>query len=272
MPRPPDPAVPLRLLAFDTSTERLAAGLSAGGATYTVLAAGGALASATLLPHLLALLERARLTWADLDAVAFGRGPGAFTGLRTACAVAQGLGLGLERPLLPLDSLLVVAEDARAQAGPAAAPLDVGVAMDARMGEVYAARYRWLGGWSGGWPGGEAGGEAGGGPFGTWQVLEAPRLTTPAALAQAWAGVALDALAGSALAFFGPRQLPPGARRFEHELDRAAALLRLALLAAQAGEGVDPALALPLYLRDKVAQTTQERERARAAGGAPAPR
>jgi tRNA threonylcarbamoyladenosine biosynthesis protein TsaB len=251
--------VPLRLLAFDTSTERLAAALSAGGKMHTVLAAGGAQASATLLPHLLALLARAGLAWADLDAVAFGRGPGAFTGLRTACAVAQGLGLGLKRPLLPVDSLLVVAEDARAQAGPAAAPLDVGVAMDARMGEVYAARYRW------------AGDASGGGPGGAWQVLDAPRLTAPAALAQAWAGVALDGLAGSALAFFGPRDLAPGALRFEHELDRAAALLRLGLQAARAGAGVDPALALPLYLRDKVAQTTHERERARAAAVAPPP-
>ena len=99
------------VLAFDTSTERLALGVHGPDGPLTLMADGGAAASSTLLPHIHALLAQAPLSLADLDAIAFGCGPGAFTGLRTACAVAQGLGLGLARPLLPIDSLLVVAED-----------------------------------------------------------------------------------------------------------------------------------------------------------------
>jgi tRNA threonylcarbamoyladenosine biosynthesis protein TsaB len=83
----------------------------------TALADGGAAASAALLPQIRALLKRAELGYADLDAVAFGQGPGAFTGLRTACAVAQGLALAIGKPLLPIDSLMLVAEDARTQTG-----------------------------------------------------------------------------------------------------------------------------------------------------------
>jgi len=241
-PRPEGPCV----LAFDTSTERLALGLQGAGGPLTLLADGGAAASATLLPHIHALLEQARLGLADVDAIAFGRGPGAFTGLRTACAVAQGLGLGLARPLLPIDSLLIVAEDARAQAASGAPEFEVGVAMDARMDEAYAGRYRWQ--------------------AGCWHVLQAPALYSLAALAEAWSGEARQALAGSGLAAFGPRlALPAACRRVLSEHDRAAALLRLALQAALAGEGVDASAALPLYLRDKVALTTREREAARAA-------
>ncbi|WP_085978598.1 tRNA (adenosine(37)-N6)-threonylcarbamoyltransferase complex dimerization subunit type 1 TsaB, partial [Rubrivivax gelatinosus] len=97
---------------------------------WTADEAGGALASAALLPTVQALLARAGLVLADLEAVAFGRGPGAFTGLRTSCAVAQGLAFGIGCPVLPVDSLLIVAEDARVQ----------------RMDEVYAARWRWADG------------------------------------------------------------------------------------------------------------------------------
>jgi tRNA threonylcarbamoyladenosine biosynthesis protein TsaB len=242
-----------RVLGFDTSTERLAVGLSlaqgaSGGAAslLTTEADGGAQASATLLPHVEALLERAGLTLAEIDFIAFGRGPGAFTGLRTACAVAQGLGLGLGKPLLAIDSLLIVAEDARWQTDADAAHFEVGVVVDARMDEVYAAVYRWQ--------------------AGCWRVGQAPALMRLPALAEAWGGATLDAVAGSGLAAFGPRLgLPASAVQVAVERDRAAALLRLAQVAAAAGEGVDAAAGLPLYLRDKVAQTTSERDAERAA-------
>ncbi len=238
----------VKLLAFDTSTERLALALHAPGGPWFVDAPGGAAASATLLPQALRLLAGAGLQPAALQFVAFGRGPGAFTGLRTACAVAQGLGFGIGCPLLAIDSLLIVAEDARRQAGADDGPFDAAVAMDARMDEAYAARYRWQGG--------------------AWQVLQAPALFTLPALLAAWAAVPPQAVAGSAWPAFGARLPVPGGAAVYAEADRAAALLRLALQAAAAGAGVDAADALPLYLRDKVAFTTLERDALRAAAAA----
>ncbi|MDE2612914.1 MAG: tRNA (adenosine(37)-N6)-threonylcarbamoyltransferase complex dimerization subunit type 1 TsaB, partial [Burkholderiales bacterium] len=212
----------MNLLAFDTSTEVMAIGIAAGGRRFTTTAPGGAAASATLLPGIEALLAQAGLAFGDLDIIAFGRGPGAFTGLRTSCAVAQGLGFGLALPLLAIDSLLVVAEDARLQASVADADAELAVAMDARMDEVYAARYRF---------------EAA-----RWQVVDAPVLMSPATLEAAWRGTAPDVVAGTALAAFGARvSWPPRAERVEREHDRAAALLRLAEAAAARGEAVDAA-------------------------------
>ncbi len=252
-PVPPVPQPAPHVLAFDTSTEGLAVALQAPGGPWLVNAAGGAMASATLLPQVQRLLAAAGLALADLNFIGFGRGPGAFTGLRTACAVAQGLGYGLGCPLLAIDSLLIVAEDARAQAGPAAGAgdeaFDVAVAMDARMDEAYAALYRWQGG--------------------AWQELQAPALYTLAALQQRWAGATPHAVAGSAVPAFGERLAAPGgAAVYAQEIDRAAALLRLACAAAAAGAGIDAAQALPLYVRDKVAFTTSEREAVRAARSA----
>lgn len=254
----PPPAPPISLpcvLAIDTATERLAVALQAPGGPWHVDAEGGAAASASLLPQVQAVLAQAGLGWQGLQHIAYGQGPGAFTGLRTACAVAQGLAYGLNLRLLPIDSLLVVAEDARVQAAPAPeAPWSVAVAMDARMDEIYGALYRWQ--------------------VGGWQVLRAPALYT----LPAWQAVCLaqpvqpvQAVAGSAWAAFGERLgRPPGAGAWLQESGRAAALLRLAVQAAARDEGIDPAEALPLYLRDKVAQTTAEREALRAAATAAA--
>jgi len=252
---PPSRPAPV-LLAFDTATETLAVALCAHGRAWHHTAPGGAAASAGLLPAVHALLAQAGVALAQVQGVAFGRGPGAFTGLRTSCAVAQGLALGLGCPVWPLDSLLIVAEDARLQAPqPPSEALDLAVAMDARMDEVYAGRWRWA--------------------AGRWTPLDDTVLTTPSALAAAWAAAPPQRVAGSALAAFGARlALPAGVLAVAAEHDRAAALARLALAAWQAGPGLDAAQALPLYLRDKVAQTTAEREAARAgavtAGATPA--
>ncbi|MDP1092203.1 tRNA (adenosine(37)-N6)-threonylcarbamoyltransferase complex dimerization subunit type 1 TsaB, partial [Klebsiella pneumoniae] len=88
-----------------SSTETMALALVTPGQTVVFEAAGGAQASARMLPEIRALLAAAGLALADLDAIAFGQGPGAFTGLRTACAVAQGLAFGLDNPVLAIDSL-----------------------------------------------------------------------------------------------------------------------------------------------------------------------
>ncbi len=221
------------LLALDSSTDTMALALVTPGQTTVFEAAGGAQASARMLPEVKALLAGAGLAMADLDAVAFGQGPGAFTGLRTACAVAQGLAFGLSRPVLAIDSLMLVAEDARAQG----AGDDVWVAMDARIGEIYAAHYRW--------------------GDGAWQVVEVPALYKPEVLAAHWGepvAVAGTALTEYAAALGALPQAWPQAR------SRAAALGALALAAWQRGETRDAAEALPVYVRDKVALTTAERE------------
>lgn len=221
------------LLALDSSTDTMAVALVTPGQTRVFEAAGGAQASARLLPEVKALLADAGVAMADLDAVAFGQGPGAFTGLRTACAVAQGLAYGLGKPVLAIDSLMLVAEDARAQG----AGDELWVAMDARIGEIYAARYRHDGV--------------------AWQVLDAPALYAPAALAAHWGTPA--AVAGTALTEYADA-LGPVARAWPQARSRAAALGALAAAAWARGETRDAAEALPVYVRDKVALTTAERE------------
>ena len=230
-------SAPATLLAIDSSTDRLCLALQSGAHCRTVEEAGGAQASAHILPRLLALLADAGVTPARLDAIAFARGPGAFTGLRTACAVAQGLAFGAGRPVLPVDSLMLVAEDAAAHAGTAA--LDVWVAMDARMDEIYAGHYRRA--------------------ACDWEVLEAPALYGLDALQARWQAAPPQMVAGSALQAFGDRLRTGGAALQAVEHGRAAALMRLAQQAWRRGEAVAAEQALPLYLRDKVALTTAER-------------
>ena len=105
------------LLAFDTSTQALAVALQWAGGRQAWNGPGGAQASTLLLPTVQRLMDEAGLGFDDLDAIGFGRGPGAFTGVRTACSVAQGLAFGADKPVLPIDSLLIVAEDERARSG-----------------------------------------------------------------------------------------------------------------------------------------------------------
>jgi tRNA threonylcarbamoyladenosine biosynthesis protein TsaB len=229
------------LLALDTATDQLAVAVVAGERDLCAQEAGGARASQRLLPLVFELLRAAGLQAAQLDAVAFGRGPGAFTGLRTATSVAQGLALGIGCPVLLIDSLLIVAEDARARHGVA----ELWVAMDARMDEVYAGAYCFDGQ--------------------RWQVQHEAALFTLPALHALWQTQTPQAVTGSALAAFGER-LPCGAaRRIDETVpDRAASLARLARAAWFRADAIDAAQALPLYLRDKVALTTAERAAARA--------
>ena len=228
------------LLAFDTSTERMSLALSLGGRAWTHEAAGGKEASASLLPAILSLLERAGAGLDDLDAIAYGRGPGAFTGLRTACSVAQGLGLGAGKRVIGIDTLLGIAEDARA-----GRPQWQGWAtLDARMDEIYAAHYGFA--------------------DGRWQALVEPCLTAPEALNQRWQAESPRAVAGNALTAFAGRLQAGPAECSPQAGPRASALLWLAAQAWEQGLATDAADALPLYVRNQVAQTTAERARAAA--------
>ena len=233
------------LLALDGATEQLAIALvGPDGQSLARDLPGGAQASATLVPALLALLEEADLAPAQLSAIGFGQGPGAFTGLRAVCAVAQGLALGWNLPVLALDSLLLVAQAAAEQAGGPFTQVGMhwGVAMDARMGEVYAARYQR---------------EAQG-----WVTLELPGLWKPEALALHWQGTHWpDAFAGTGSALFVDIEPAP----WVHGGSRAGALGQLCQQAWLGGKTLDAAEAVPLYVRDKVALTTAEREAQRAA-------
>lgn len=243
-----------RLLAIDTATEDTGLALVMPQCILSIAGEGGAHASTRLLADIRSLLEKGGCTLGELDAIAFGRGPGAFTGLRTACSVAQGLAFGAGKPVLPVDSLMLVAEAVRSDMIGLDAET-VWVVQDARMDEIYAAQYRWQG-------------ER---PH-RWQTLVAPALYPVDALnrclaVSTGAGPVSFVLAGSALPVMGSRVHAGEAPRIAAVSGegRAQALARLAMAQFDDGVRLDAAQALPLYLRDKVAQTTAERDLARAA-------
>ena len=221
-----------------------------GTAVQTLDLPGGAQASAQLLPALQGLLRDAGLTWSDLDAIAFGSGPGAFTGLRTACSVTQGLALGADCPVIVLDTLMAVAEDARQQAPQGCVPGDVvWVLQDARMEELYVGAFTWDGA--------------------DWQVAQAAQLWPLTEPVARWTQGSPNTvpglrLCGNALQAYPDRFAslwPLGATVLGETTaaPRAGALAALAQRAWARGDTVDVALALPRYVRDKVAQTTAER-------------
>lgn len=243
-----------RWLAFDTSTDVLSLAVARGDQVWTQTLPGGAQASSGLIPAVMALLAEAGMPLASLYAIVFGRGPGSFTGLRTACAVAQGLAFGVDVPVLPVDTLLAVAEEARwtqLQAGAIApdAALTVLALLDARMDEVYSAAYRWE----------PVPGSMPGSSHGRWQEAAPLQVGAPEKLQMPDERVVLQA--GNAFAAYGERLPPvaPGGLRCE-ALPTAAALLRLAPALWAQGLAVPAEQAMPLYIRDKVANTTAERE------------
>ena len=161
--------------------------------------------------------------------------------MRLGISVAQGIALGLDVPVLPISSLAALAADVM-DVDPT---LTVLATIDARMGEVYAGRYRWT-------------------PP-RWQVLQQPALLTLPALHARWAQQPPLCVAGTALPAFGDALRCGAALRADGRFDRAAALARVAQQRWRDAGGVDAAAALPLYLRDKVALTTAERDALRAA-------
>ncbi|GAA4338011.1 hypothetical protein GCM10023144_34500 [Pigmentiphaga soli] len=199
--------------------------------------------SERLLPMIGEVLAEAGLSRAAIGAVAFGQGPGGFTGLRVACGVAQGLGFALGVPVLPVVSHAAVAAQLALAPGQVAL-----VAMDARMREVYLAAYR----------------ERGDGSF---ETLLAPLLAPldgldewlAPRLAQ-WAPGGAFRLCGDAALVHPDHFAALGGQPADAPLrPTAAAVARLARQAWRRGEAVAPEQATPLYVRDKVAFTTAER-------------
>ena len=228
-----------KLLAFDTSTETMFIALTDGQQTWQHTSEGGAKTSAALIPAIMALLKEANLTLQQLDAIVFGRGPGSFTGLRTACSVAQGLAFGAgDIQVLPINTLLAVAEEARFSMGESAAATHIHAVLDARMGEVYAASYIHN--------------------SGIWKARSEIQLCKPEQL-QVEAGflVAGNYLDEQSRIDVNVKvKVNVNVKVFP----TASAMLRLAPAMLAAGLGVPADQALPLYIRDKVAQTTAERQ------------
>ncbi len=225
----------MNLLAFDTSTETMSVAVQRGAdAVWQHDGAGGALTSASMIAVIVGLMKQAQLQFAQLDAIAFGRGPGSFTGLRTACSVAQGLAFGAGVHVLPIDTLLALAEQARFEHAATAQRLQVLALLDARMDEMYAAGYAYH--------------------AGQWTQTEDCRLLRPEKLASE----PQTLLAGNVFAAYGARMVPCAAQRVA-ALPSASALLRLAPALLAGGLALPADQALPLYIRDKVASTSAER-------------
>lgn len=247
----------MKLLALDTSTDRLCVALCGHGGVQAHEEPGGPRASLRLLPAAQALLARHGLVWADLNGLAYGEGPGAFTGLRGACAAVQGLALGLGLRAVGVCSLMIVAEDARQQALAqgvlrAEQACTVAVAVDARMGQVYDKRMRWDGR--------------------RWLHLSQAQVRLPDEVVMEWAGRwAMDCdqhsepwvLAGSGLGLMPTEPLSRlrGQALFwlPDTVERGVALGRCADAAWADAPHLDAAQVMPRYVRDRVALTTAER-------------
>lgn len=222
----------MHLLAFDTSTEYLSVALRSRGETLSRDLRAGQQHSDLLLPLVRELLAEAGLALGQLDCIAFGQGPGTFTGLRIGCGVAQGLAFGAGLPLAPVSTLLALAAGSRAPR--------VIACLDARMGEIYHAVFQ----------------QEGAG----WRTVSGPSLCAPAAAPEVagthWTGV------GSGFSVYHEALSQRYAGRlarvdgtlFPHAADIAA------LAEAEGPAGwIAPDQAAPFYLRDKVALKTAER-------------
>jgi tRNA threonylcarbamoyladenosine biosynthesis protein TsaB len=227
----------LNILALDTSSEWCSAALLRAGAVAWREARAVQQHSELILPMIDALLGDAAIRVQDLDAVAFGAGPGSFTGLRIACGVAQGLAFAAGLPVVPVGTLEAMAEAV-------GAPRVIS-GLDARMDEIYLAAYEREGA--------------------DWCCVVPPVLCTLADLPEpegdGWVGC------GSAFALHeAALRGRLGARLSAVQPDVFAHAREIAVIGGRVharGGGIDPAEAAPLYVRDKVAMTVAER-RARA--------
>ena len=222
----------MNLLAVETSTELCSVALLRGGELFVEEALAENRHSEMLAPMIRRIFERARLDAKRMDAFGFGQGPGSFTGIRIACGVVQGLAFAAGRPVVPVPSLLALAEQSNESR--------VIAALDARMGEAYVAAYARNGD--------------------DWDEVIAPRLADAAGLpplpGRRWAatGSGFDRHPWLRDAYRDSVEM-----RFENDLPRAGSVARIASRRFARGAGIAAEHAAPLYLRDKVALTTAER-------------
>ncbi|NOT68464.1 MAG: tRNA (adenosine(37)-N6)-threonylcarbamoyltransferase complex dimerization subunit type 1 TsaB [Methylophilaceae bacterium] len=228
----------MKILALDTSTEYLSLALWLDGQilTYDVLA--GQSHSQLILPALRALLNQAEISLQALDGIAFGAGPGSFTGLRIACGIAQGLAFGANLPVIRVSTLLALAHAAHAKD---VASQHVIACLDARMGEVYFAAYeKTASGWHEALP----------------AALYKPEAVPPLS-GQGWVGI------GSGWATYGNILQSVYADQLDltlpDEHPGALSIAELALPLFAAGQGRPAAEAAPIYIRNKVALKMSER-------------
>jgi len=220
------------ILALETSTELGSCALWRDGLVAERTCPPGKSHSETLLPLVRELLAEAGVKVGQLDAIAFGVGPGAFTGLRVACGAAQGLAVASNRPLIPVTSLETMA----AQAGGER----VLALLDARMGEVYSGSYQLI--------------------DGGYVLRGEIRVSAPdAVVLPAESGWAACGNAIAAYPVLAERLSVASIAVQADVLPTATTVVRLAAPRAARGEGIDVALAAPLYIRDKVAKTVAER-------------
>jgi len=217
----------MRFAAFETSTEWCSVALWLDGEVAGIEEHAGNRHSERLLPMLERLFEMKNISASQLEAVAFGAGPGSFTGLRIACGVAQGIAVARGIPAIGISTLEALAEESGA--------VRVVACLDARMHEVYYSAMEKTGA--------------------RWREVQPAQCVAPAALrvppGEGWTGC------GSGFAVYGSLGL---ASVIPDLHPSAIAVARLAAPRLAAGEGADAALAAPVYVRDKVAFTTEERQ------------
>ena len=225
----------MRILAFDTSGTWCSVALLDDATMIEREEAVGNAHSERLLPMINALLHDASAGLHSVDVIAFGAGPGSFTGVRIAASVAQGLALGIERRAMGVCTLEAVAEEAHYQNGSER----VIACTDARMQEIYVACYERA--------------------VGSWREVRSPVVLKPDALelpvGDRWIGCGNGFTAYPALrSQLGLETVMPHI----HATGRAIATIARTRMASS--ETDDPALALPLYVRNRIALTTAERE------------
>ncbi len=224
----------MKLLAIETATEACSVAVWIDGEVHERFEIAPRRHAELTLPWAEQLLADTGVAKSQLDAIAVGRGPGAFTGVRLAIALAQGIALALDRPLLPVSTLAALAMRAQGD--------DIIAAIDARMGEIYAATFRR---------------EGGGVVAGSDERVIAPA-EYPLPEGDGWhgAGTGFAAADGLLRARVQGRLASVDAAALPHAADVA----RLGALAFARGEAVAPERIEPAYLRNNVALTIAEQQ------------